>query len=113
METPITATLFRPFSSNRDCFSGKLEISRYRALNFKCVAPFSDDHDILEWLFKATNAPDSLLDVEQKWILNVFRNHQLHAISVGDVIQIEESFYLCARYGWTKVDNFQETYDLD
>lgn len=113
METTITTTLFRPFSSNRDRFSGKLEISRYRALNFKCIVPFSDDRDILEWLFEATNAPVEVLHGDQPWVFEVFYKAKEYSISVGDVIQLDDRYYLCKGIGWEKIDNFQENYSLD
>ena len=118
METTITASLFRPFDDNTDHgaanrFTGKLEIDRYRALNFKCVCPFWEDLQILNWLFEATNGPSELLSEEQAWIASTFYKAKEYSISVGDVIQLNENFYLCKPIGWKKIENFQTSYDLN
>jgi hypothetical protein len=111
--TTITASLFRPFDDNVDRFSGKLEIERYRALNFKCECPFDEDQKILNWLFEATNAPNELLCEEQAWIVGVFYQAKECSISVGDVIQLNDRFYACKPIGWEKIENFQTSYNLD
>lgn len=112
METTITTTLFRPFETETR-FVEDREVNRYRALNFRCVAPVSDETAILEWLFAATNAPNELLDAEQAWIVGVFYNAHEYSISVGDVLQVNDCFYLCKNCGWEKLENFIETYEAD
>jgi hypothetical protein len=111
--TTITASLFRPLEDNADRFVGKLKIDRYCALNFMCLCPFSEDVKILNWLFEATNAPGELLCEEQAWIAGVLYEAKEYSISVGDVIQLGDCFYLCKPIGWEKVENFQTSYDLN
>jgi hypothetical protein len=110
--TTINTSLFRA-ENESELFSDKVEISRRRALNFKCGAPFNNDIDILEWLFAATNALHEILDEEQRWIFTVFYKAKECSISVGDVIQINDNFYICKNAGWEKIENFQVYYDQD
>lgn len=112
METSITVTLFRPFASNHDRFSETIEMPRYRALNFRCVAPHSEIMSILSWLYAATNDRPSNRDGEQKWICGVFNNAEEYSISVGDVIQVDDSFYMCGAIGWKKIENFRTNFDF-
>lgn len=109
--TTITASLFRPIGDDR--FNENLEVSRYRALNFIVGSPFSEDLEVLEWIFAATNAPTDFLDEEQQFIFKAFYEAKECSLSVGDVIQLGENFYLCKNVGWEKIENYQSTVDLD
>lgn len=113
METTITASLFRSTADDAVLFTDAIEIDRDRVLNFKFLSPVAEDLQVLDWLFAATNAPDELLCDEQRWVCKSFYEAKEYAISVGDVIQLGKNFYMCAKIGWVKVENFQTSYDLN
>lgn len=113
MENTITVTLFRPFTFNS---SPKAEerCARFRALNFKCIAPFGTIVECLEWIFAITNNPWNWEKFsEESFVFSVFYDARENGVMVGDVIQINDKFYLCEGCGWTEITDFSESYDLD
>jgi hypothetical protein len=84
---------------------------RQRMLTLRVIAPKNDPEEILEWLFAATNAPESLLDAEQMFIRQSFVNARLYSISRGDVIMLDDVLYKCKMAGWEEVSSANEFCD--
>ena len=78
---------------------------RQRHITFRCMIA----DNMPEWLFEATNAPESFLDAEQMWVRKTFSEAGLHSLSRGDVIGINGTFYKCKMVGWEKVPHFNDT----
>ena len=112
-----------PVSNNMtttDITSAVATVSLYRSLNNRFVDDADDRQrhitfrcmradDMLEWLFEATNAPESFLDAEQMFVRQTFADAKLHSLSRGDVIGINGTFYKCKMVGWEKVPHFNDT----
>jgi hypothetical protein len=81
---------------------------RQRHITFRCMTEYSQDNTP-EWLFEATNAPESFLDAEQMFVRQTFADAKLHSLSRGDVIGINGTFYKCKMVGWEKVPHFNDT----
>jgi len=81
---------------------------RQRHITFRCMTEYSQDNTP-EWLFEATNAPESFLDAEQMWVRQTFADAKLHSLSRGDVVGINGTFYKCKMAGWEKVPHFNDT----
>jgi hypothetical protein len=64
--------------------------------------------DMLEWLFEATNAPESFLDAEQMFVRQTFADAKLYALSRGDVVGINDTLYKCKMVGWEKVETVND-----
>ncbi len=84
---------------------------RQRMITMRVIAPKNDPEKILEWLFAATNAPESLLDAEQMFIRQSFANARLYSISRGDVIMLDDVMYKCKMAGWEEVSSANEFCD--
>ena len=109
----INFTLFRALS-NKDLFQQKVEVTRRRALNLRFSFEATDDETrACEYVFEATNAPRSILDIEQRWIGGRFADAREHSVSVGDVLMINGTAYMCKSAGWEKIENFTANYDND
>ncbi len=78
---------------------------RQRHITFRCIIA----DNMPEWLFEATNAPESFLDAEQMWVRKTFSEAGLYSLSRGDVIGINGTFYKCKMVGWEKVPHFNDT----
>jgi len=104
-------SLFRPLH-RKDRFQPKVEVTRRLAMNMRFVIEdTTDETRACEYLFDATNASADALDSEQRWIAERFICMQEHSISVGDVLIINNSAYLCKNIGWEKIENFIANYD--
>jgi len=81
---------------------------RQRHITFRCMMEYSQDNTP-EWLFEATNAPESFLDAEQRFVRQTFSDAKLHSLSRGDVVGINGTYYKCKMVGWEKVPHFNDT----
>lgn len=79
---------------------------RQRMINLRVSKPenVNDVDDLLEWIFEATNAPDQLLDDEQRFIRKSFFDAKQYSISRGDVLLVNDELYKCKMVGWEKVE---------
>jgi hypothetical protein len=102
-----------------DITSAVATVSLYRSLNHRFVDDADDRQrhitfrcmradDMLEWLFEATNAPESFLDAEQLFVRQTFADAKLHSLSRGDVVEIDGTFYKCKMVGWEEVPHFND-----
>ena len=112
-----------PVSNNMtttDITSAVATVSLYRSLNNRFVDDADDRQrhitfrcmradDMLEWLFEATNAPESFLDSEQMFVRQTFADAKLHSLSRGDVVGINGELYKCKMVGWERVSHFNDT----
>jgi hypothetical protein len=108
----INFTLFRALS-NKDLFQQKVEVTRRLALNLRFSLETNDETLACEYVFVATNAPRSILDIEQRWIGDRFADAHEHSVSVGDVLMINGTAYMCKSAGWEKIENFTANHDND
>lgn len=109
----INFTLFRALS-DKDLFQQKVEVTRRIALNLRFSFEETDDETrVCEYVFEATNAPRSILDIEQRWIGDRFSDAREHSVCVGDVLMINSTAYMCKSEGWEKIENFTANYDND
>jgi hypothetical protein len=90
----IYRSLSNPFANDAS--------DRQRHVTFKCCPETSD---VLEWLFEATNAPESFLNEEQLFVRKVFADASMHSLCNGDVVSVNDTFYKCKPIGWEKVKN--------
>jgi hypothetical protein len=110
--TSITAVLFRQ-TSKEGRFSDTVEVDRCRMLNFKFCVEQPQVWAVLNFIFAATNAPDDFLTEEHRWIRQCFASAGLYSVSVGDVIQLDDRYFICCNFEWKEINNFQETYNQD
>jgi hypothetical protein len=109
----INFSLFRALS-NKDLFQQKAEVTRRLALNLRFSVDETDDETrACEYVFEATNAPREILDIEQCWIGDRFADAREHSVSVGDVLMINNTAYMCKSAGWEKIENFTANHNND
>ncbi len=56
-----------------------------------------------EELFHITNAPEEMLNERQLPIARDIYSKRIYSISVSDVVQIDNEYFLCNSVGWTKL----------
>jgi hypothetical protein len=64
-----------------------------------------DDHAVLEWLFKLTNAPAEAIQGDELTTLTANKanlDRKLWSVSIGDVFKLNDHTYVCASFGWTE-----------
>ena len=108
----INFSLFRALS-DKDLFQQKVEVTRRRALNLRFSLETDDETHACEYIFEATNDPTDFLDEEQQFIFKAFYEAGEIAVSVGDVLMINGTAYMCKSAGWEKIENFTANYDND
>ena len=64
------------------------------------------DQAILEWIFRATNAPVEALSDQEMVLINANKSafdDKIWCVSVGDVFAISGRCYICDSFGWYSI----------
>ena len=87
---------------DREAFKkGKKDLKNFKTV-LQFQLPFTGE-DAAEEAFKVSNAPDEMLNPYQLHIASLFRKEKVHSVSVGDIVSVDESFFLCESSGWTEL----------
>jgi len=97
-------TIHRPFN-RRDQFAGDTDENTPRKVIFH-TSSYNHSIDglkgkaIAEKLFHIFNAPEEMLNEYEQVLVGDFRKDGNYSLSVGDVVQVDDTYYLCESFGW-------------
>lgn len=78
-----------------------VEIAKFNQGEYKRVAKIVSEEffgkEAAEEIFDLTNNPE-----RQKERLKTYGNHR--SLSLGDIVNVDGTNYLCAKFGWIKMD---------
>ena len=61
--------------------------------------------DVAERVFHILNAPEDMLSEVETEIANDFRASGNYSLSTGDIVKVDEEYFLCQPVGWKKIEN--------
>jgi len=53
--------------------------------------------------FKIFNAPVEVLSYKERILNNSYRKNKIRSFSVGDVVQVNDSYFYCDSFGWEEI----------
>ena len=62
------------------------------------VTDIYDPKEVADHMFYILNAPEVVLNEEERAILKNFHSHSL---SIGDVVKVDDTALICASQGWS------------
>ena len=61
--------------------------------------------EVAELMFHILNAPEDMLSEVEIKIANNFRALGNYSLSTGDIVVVDEEYFLCESFGWKKIEN--------
>jgi hypothetical protein len=60
--------------------------------------------EVADYVFHILNAPEEILDEEDLKIATDFRALDNYSLSTGDVVVVDDEYFLCESVGWKKIE---------
>jgi hypothetical protein len=96
--------IIRPTNS-RDQFGDGADYKGTRTEVFKTSSnKVKSGKDGAEQMFHILNAPEELLEDWERSIAEEFRALDNYSLSVGDVVEVEGTQWLCKSFGWKELE---------